>query len=139
VDRAVLDLFASGNRIYSGEIEMWARNLSCFYQAEHGRPLPGRCISTDPNDRRASTQDRLAGLLMTAADGAAPGALEEIPALLRRENLGAVAVHVDFLRPIDADGVLSGLTLALGPAAADTRDGGERVVLFVVQDPGGHR
>lgn len=127
--RAVLDLWAQPADRSSGEMEMWSRNLTCYYAGQHGRPTPEVCIGTGVRSPREIldawvTQRALAG------DHA-----EEIATTLADLGYGGVVVHADVYRPGDVTSLDDGLAAALGPAAADTADGGEHIVVFTVAEP----
>jgi hypothetical protein len=126
-DRAVLDLWAPAFDRSSGEVEMWSRALSCFYQAEHARPILEVCIGTSVDSPREVVNDWLTGALLRAdADDAA------IRTRLGRLGVGAIALHVDVFRPVDRLALVEALDRVFGDPAADTTDGGEHVSLWVV-------
>lgn len=138
-DRAVLDLWGMPFDRSRGEMEMWARNLSCFYQAGHHRPILEVCIGTRVNSPREAVDAWwTSGLFSSAAED-----VEEVRHRILVEHLatlgvGAVAVHADFYRPADVSRLLVLMERALGSPAAESLDGGERVVLFRVPErPGG--
>ncbi|MCB9742385.1 MAG: hypothetical protein H6741_06230 [Alphaproteobacteria bacterium] len=137
---AVLDLFAGrvgvsvlGQTESAGDAALWARNLSCYYQVSHQRPIPTRCISTDFSDPRTLLQDALFARLMDYAERVDTAAIGEVEPWLLARGVGAVALHVDFLRPQDRALLHEALSAALGPPTADTDDGGERLQLWVVR------
>lgn len=124
--KAVLDLWAQPADRSSGEMEMWARNLTCYYAGQHGRPTPEVCIGTGIRSPREVldawvTQRALAG------DKAV-----ETATTLADLGYGGVAVHEDLYRPVDAEALKVGLEAALGPAIAESSDGGEHVVIYGV-------
>lgn len=127
-DRAVLDLYApSLDRFSSAEVEMWARVLSCYYQGIHGRPIFEVCIGTAVDSPREVVAEWLAtGVLAPQPDFVA------MRTLLGQLGVGAVVVHADVFRVSDRAVILEGLTALLGEPVAETRDGGEHVVAFLV-------
>lgn len=124
----------------AGDAFLWQRSLTCYYQAYHGHPTPAQCIGTFLEDPRSALQDDVLGLAFAAADHSSEDAAERIPKLLRDAEVGALALHLEFLRPMDREVALEGLTLALGPPAAESVNGGEHIALFLVPaDPGANR
>lgn len=116
VGRAVLDLW--GRREDEGEgWEMWTRNLGCFYQATHRRPILEVCLGTSVESPREVVE---AWLLPRLGD---PAAWSQ----LGRLGVGAVVFHVDTWPAAEVDAVRR----ALGPAV-EGRDGGEHLLLYPV-------
>ncbi len=132
-DLPVLDTFGRSLDGTSGELEMWTRNLACYYQASHRRPILELCVRTERQSPREALDARLSHGLLSATGPDAAQQLDDLRLELERAGLGAVAVHADFYRPNDRQVLLAGLEDLLGEPLADTRDGGERVVLFLVQ------
>ncbi len=126
-DRAVLDLWARPLDRSSGEVEMWSRALTCYYQAFHARPVLEVCLGTDIDSPREIVDHWLGGQLLGPAPDLAAIA-DRIGAL----GVGAVVLHADVYRPGDRDLLVTALTATFGPVEADTQDGGERVLLWVV-------
>jgi hypothetical protein len=125
--RAVLDLWARPLDRSSGEAEMWARALTCYYQAFHARPVLEVCMGTNVDSPREAVDSWLGTrLLATQPDTAV------IAGYMGRLGVGAIVLHADVYRPADRDVLAAALTTTFGPAAADTRDGGEHVLLWVV-------
>jgi hypothetical protein len=139
-DLAVLDLYGRSLDGTDSELEMWTRSLGCYYQAQHGRPVLELCVDTEVDSPRERLEAQLGSLLLgpQASREAVSGAARE----LAHRGVGAVVLHHDFLRSADAQALHAGLTAMLGPAAASSTDGGERVSLFLVPDaqrpPGAH-
>lgn len=125
---AILDLFALTLDRSAGEVELWERNLGCFYQGHHRRPIMEVCIGTGVDSPR-----EIADRWLTAQLLASPPSGEPIALRLANLGVGAVALHRDFYRAADALAIETGLTSALGPNVGDTHDGGERVQLWRVQ------
>lgn len=121
LDRPLLDLYGRPVDRSGGELEMWARNLGCYYQARHRRPILEVCIGTAVQSPREHVQRYL---LRRLGD---PAAVQTLTAL----GLGAVAVHADTFRPGDLDWLASALAARLGEPA-ESADGGERLLLWVV-------
>jgi hypothetical protein len=137
---AVLDLYGRSLDGTDNELEMWARSLGCYYQAHHGRPVLELCVDTEVDSPRERLEAQLAALLLDPRTS--PAVLDQARREIAREGVGAVALHHDFLRPADAQALHAGLEAMLGPAAASSADGGERVALFLVagaQRPDGAR
>ena len=132
-DKTVLDLFGAAFDRSSGEVEMWARNLSCYYQATHGRPIFEVCIGTSIDSPRELVDRWLAMRLMQFQDegGAAVGP-QRVADRLAELDVGAVVLHGDFYRPNDRDAVEAGLRRVLGPPLGESWDGGEHVLVFAV-------
>ncbi|MCB9745164.1 MAG: hypothetical protein H6740_21425 [Alphaproteobacteria bacterium] len=135
----VLDTFASKINVAivretetAGDDFLWSRSLSCYYQTEHHRPTPAQCIGTMRDDPRYLLSDELFQRTLAYADRSRPDAIEGLSDWLMRNGIGAVAVHADFLRPVDREQVFEGLTAALGEPAAQSTNGGEWIVLYEV-------
>lgn len=127
--RAVLDLWAQPADRSSGEMEMWARNLTCYYAGQHGRPTPEVCIGTGVRSPREILDAWVTQRALAGDRG------EEIATTLADLGYGGVVVHADVYRPGDVASLDDALAAALGPAAADTTDGGEHIVVFTVPEP----
>ena len=123
---AVLDLYGRPADRSGGEMELWARALSCYYQTGHRRPILEVCLGTGVESPRELTDRWLARQLL-GGDVAATAA-GDLGAL----GVGAVAVHADFYRPGDLAALETALEQLLGPPVAESADGGERVVLYAV-------
>jgi len=132
----VLDCFGRSLDGSSGELEMWTRNLSCYYQAHHGRPILELCLRTEVESPREALDAALGHGLLDAAASDEPADLRPLRAALVDAGVGAVALHTDFYLPTDRQLMLAGLERLLGPPLADSSDGGERVVLFHVATGG---
>ncbi|MDP2309604.1 MAG: hypothetical protein Q8P18_26525 [Pseudomonadota bacterium] len=125
--RAVLDLWARPLDRSAGEVEAWSRALTCYYQAFHARPVLEVCLGTNIDSPREVVDRWLAArLLATSPD------VQNIAGVMGRLGVGAIALHADVYRPGDRDVLAGALDAAFGPAAADSRDGGEHVLLWVV-------
>lgn len=127
--RAVLDLYAPAGDYTRMELELWARALSCRYQAEHGRPILEVCIGTDVESPREVVTAWVSGHLL-----APQPEVDAIVATLGRLGVGAVALHADVYRPSDRVAMEAALTVALGQPAAESRDAGEHVLLWAVPE-----
>lgn len=125
--RAVLDLWALPSDRSQTEVELRARALSCYYQAHHERPILELCIGTQVDSPR-----EVAGWWFTQALFVDAPVVDTVRSRAEGLGLGAIAVHADLYRPADLAWLLKGLTDAFGAPAADTTDGGERVVLFAI-------
>jgi hypothetical protein len=126
-DRAVLDLWPRVLDPSAGEVEMWSRALSCFYQAHHARPVLEVCIGTSVESPREVVDRWLTAKLLRFSPD-----FDDLRARLGALGVGAVALHADLYRPNDRDALSAALQAAFGAAAADTLDGGEHVRLWVV-------
>jgi hypothetical protein len=124
-ERAVLDVYGETLDPSSGEMEMRSRILGCYYQGVHHRPIPEVCIGTGIRSPREGVSRWLMGALSAA--GADPKAIVKT---LGDAGIGAVALHLDTLRPADAEILKAGLGSVLGPPVAETKDGGERLQIF---------
>lgn len=128
-DRPVLDLFGRPVDHSGGEVEMWARNLGCYYQVHHRRPLLEVCIGTAVDSPREVAQR----FLFRRLDR--PDAYQRLAEL----GVGALAVHLDFFTAADGAYLEAALTRALGPPVASD-DGGERLLVYVLPaTPGADR
>ena len=128
--RPVLDCFGRSLDSTSGELEMWTRNLGCYYQAHHGRPILELCLRTEVVSPRESIDAGLGDALLSHRGADDPEMLEALRGWLAEEGVGSVALHADFYTPTDRALMISGLEHLLGPPIAESHDGGERVVLF---------
>lgn len=123
---AVLDLWAQPADRSSGEIEMWARNLTCYYSGLHGHPTPEVCIGTGVKSPREVLDSWLTGRLLSGeADGTVVTTLADM-------GFGGVAVHLDMYRPVDAAFLRESLATLFGAPISESLDGGEHVVVFGV-------
>lgn len=127
--RAVLDLYAPAWDRSSMELELWARALACYYQGQHGRPILEVCIGTQVDSPREVVGDWLAAALLVPEPDAVA-----ILDRLQRLGVGAVVLHADVYRESDAALLTGALGRVMGPPGADTRDGGEHVLLWVVPE-----
>ena len=121
-ERAVLDLYGESLDRSSGELEMRARALTCYYQAHHRRPVPEVCMGTGLSTPRESLQK----WLMNQASRGAP-----LSKTLQSVGIGAVVLHLDTLRASDALLLEQSLQTELGPPLR-SNDGGERLLLFAL-------
>lgn len=135
-DRAVLDLYGEAFDRSSGELEMWARNLACYHQAWHGRPIFEVCIGTSVESPR-ELAGRWVGMALLAAETAGDPdlALDRVRSRLQDLGVGAVALHPDFFRPSDARALARSLEALLGAPLAESRDGGEHLLVYGVAAP----
>lgn len=124
-DRAVLDIYGEALDPTSGELEMRARALSCYYQSLHHRPIPEVCIGTGIQSPREVLSRWLVREL-SRADQKSGSTLK----ILEETGIGSVALHLDTLRPADAKILENGLRSLLGPPVAETKDAGERLQIF---------
>ena len=122
---AVLDLWAEPADRSSGELEMWSRNLTCWYAGVHGHATPEVCIGTGVKSPREVLGAWLTHRLLA-------GNATNVPATLSAMGFSGVALHVDLFRPADADILQQALTSALGVPLATSTDGGETVVAYAV-------
>ena len=136
VGQPVLDCYGRSLDGTSGELEMWTRNLGCYYQAHHGRPILEFCVRTEVQSPREAWDAALGHALLNMAGRDDPAGMRALRSELVGAEIGAVALHADFYRPADRELMLAGLEGLLGPPLADSHDGGERVVLFHVATGG---
>ena len=132
--RAVLDLWAQPADGSSGEMEMWARNLTCYYAGQHQRPTPEVCIGTGVRSPREVLDAWLTQKVLAAADPATDTASRAAVKTLGDMGFGAVALHPDLYRPADAVLLQSAFSALFGPPVEST-DAGEHVVLYTVPAP----
>jgi hypothetical protein len=125
----VLDLYGRSLDGSSGELEMWTRNLACYYQSEHRRPILELCMRSEVDSPRESLDATLSHSILSSTN---EGTARELRAELERRGIGAVALHADFYEPLDLELMAAGLERSLGPASAESHDGGERVLLYEV-------
>ncbi len=115
-DGAVLDLYpeVGGDQ---EDIGFYQQNLSCWYQTAHRRPVLERCLNTDltRSPRRTVGKALHAALL---------GEGDPRP-ILADADVASLVIHLDLYQPHERAVVVDGLARALGPASAETRDGGE--------------
>ncbi len=130
--RAILDSYGRAMDGTSGELEMWTRNLGCYYQSQHRRPILELCVRTEVQSPREQLDAALGHGLLALETPADPEQLRSLRAQLEQRGVGAVALHADFYRPADRARMIAGLERLLGPPLADSRDGGERVLLYQV-------
>lgn len=113
---AVLDVYpqVGGEQ---DDVGFFQQNLACFYQTGHRRPILERCLNTDltKSPRRVAGRDLHAALFAGA---------DPLP-VLQALDVDSLVVHLDLYQPHERDVVVDGLVAALGPAANETRDGGE--------------
>ncbi len=128
----VLDCYGRALDGSSGELEMWTRNLSCYYQAHHQRPVLELCVRTEVQSPREALDAALGDGLLALADGDPRARPERLRSQLVEAGVGAVALHADFYAPTDRARMLAGLEQLLAPPLAETWEGGLRVVVFQV-------
>lgn len=119
--RAVLDIYGESLDASSGELEMRARALGCYYQSVHRRPIAEVCIGTGIQ----SPREKLSRFLMRGLGQNPEGTIHALEAV----GIGAIALHLDTLRPADALVLETGLSGVLG-TPAESQDGGEHLLLF---------
>lgn len=129
--KAVLDLWARPGDGSSGEFEMWARNLTCYYAAQHGRPTPEVCIGTGVRSPREVLDAFLTARLLATEAPATDTRCREAVQALADMGIGAVALHADLYRPADAAALRVALTALMG-APATSADGGEHLEVYTV-------
>lgn len=104
----------------------WNQRLSayaCFYQSRHGRPIADDCVAPSwSQNPRSWRQAALTETLL--AEGDALG-------LLRGWRFEAVALHADLFSAGDRARLESALS-ALDPHPAESRDGGERLLVYTL-------
>lgn len=123
---AILDLYGRPADRSGGEMELWARALSCYYQTGHHRPILEVCLGTGVESPRELADRWLVRQLLG-------GTVEETAAGdLGALGVGAVAVHVETYRPADLVALQEALVGLLGAPLATSEDGGETVVLYRV-------
>jgi hypothetical protein len=133
----VLDLFGFGPGPEGALRDwLWIRNITCYYQASHGRPIPELCLGTrvqSPRMRLAAWLEPRLKEVGRAGEAGDPTLGDTTRARLVGLGIGAIALHADYLNADTLGMEAGGLERLLGPPVADTRDGGERVLLFEVQ------
>ena len=132
-DLAVLDMYGHSLDGTDNELEMWTRSLSCFYQAHHHRPLMELCVDTEINSPREPMDAILSSVLFEHSGNPSNQPLELARLDLVGRGVGSVVLHSDFYWPSDDAVLRDGLHRMLGPAVVETTDGGERVVLYLVE------
>lgn len=127
---AVLDLWPRAADRSSGELELWARALGCYYQAFHRRPTLEVCLGTSVDSPRERVDRWLTKGLLRGDTGLVEG--------LQALGIGAVVLHAGLYRAGDREALAAALTERLGEATRST-DGGESVwawsVPIVAGDP----
>ncbi|MCK6525565.1 hypothetical protein L6R49_29525 [Myxococcota bacterium] len=107
----------------------WNQRLSafaCFYQSRHGRPIADDCVAPSwSQNPRAAKQAALTEALLAGGDGLT---------LLRAWGFEAVAFHPDLFSPGDR-ARLSAALGALDAKPAESRDGGEHIIVYRVPTP----
>jgi len=135
--RAVLDLMPAFHG-QSADLEWTWNNLSCAYQLSHHRPVTSTCLGTTRyGGPRVVIGGWLMSALLTAPPEGEPRDAGALAATLGELGIGAVALHADLFTRTDRDALIAGLREALGPPAADSRDGGEHLLLFTVPELAG--
>lgn len=124
--RAILDLFGRSVH-HSGELEMWAQNLACYYQAFHQRPILDVCLGTMITSPRHVVDHWLTRSVMTEP-------MEGVGRQLGELGIGTVALHADWYRPVDLLALQKGLRTSLGEPVAESYDGGEHLLVWVVEE-----
>jgi hypothetical protein len=124
-DRAVLDVFGEALDPSSGELEMRARALGCYYQSVHRRPILEVCMGTAIESPREQLNRWLMRHLSEKDSDR-----QNIKKVLEEAGVGAVAIHTDTLRAADAKILSEGLEEMLGAPVSETKDGGERLQIF---------
>jgi len=113
------------------ELALYFNNLTCAYQLDHRRPLLNVCLGTT---LREGPRWEVGTWLMDAAlTGPGPEVAQRLAAL----GVGAVAWHPGLFPGGVREELGRGLEVALGAPAAETTDGGERVLLFAVPGAAG--
>jgi hypothetical protein len=128
--RAILDLLPRFHHNVD-DLELAQNNLTCAYQPFHGRPLLNVCLGTTV---RSGPRWVVSSWLTSHVLSEEPP--QEVPAVLARLGIGAVMFHPDLFTIEDRIDVRRGLDESLGPAAAETTDGGEYVVMYTVPEAG---
>jgi hypothetical protein len=128
-DRPVLEVYGEVLDPSSGEMEMRVRALGCYDQTLHGKPIPEVCIGTALQSPR-EIMDRWLMRQLSEKD-VDPAA---VVGVLEKGGVGAVALHLDTLRPSDAKFLFDRLEGALGPPLSESKDAGERLQIFSLSD-----
>ncbi len=123
--RAVLDLWAQPADRSSGDMEMWSRNLTCYYAGQHGRATPEVCIGTGVRSPREVLDAWLTQRLLS-------GDVKNTAQILADVGIGAVVIHLDLYRTADATALREALEATFGATAAESTDAGEHVAVYVV-------
>ncbi len=107
-------------------------NLSCYYQTGHGAQLPHDCLTVRASE--SPFRDQVEGLLPAMLRDDPPRAL----AVLAGRGVTHVALHLDAFSPSGQDRLRSRLSQWWGAPLAESRDGGEVVVLYRVRQARRH-
>ncbi|MDP2313233.1 MAG: hypothetical protein Q8P41_10035 [Pseudomonadota bacterium] len=114
------------------DLDVFVGNLTCSYQVAHARPLLHDCLTTT---LRSSPAHTLMPWLMDRA--LAPEAsAAEVRARFDELGIGAVALHPGLYAADDRAELVAGLRRLLGEPTAESRDGGEHVVVWALAAPG---
>ncbi len=132
----ILDLYGRALDGTSGELEMWTRNLGCYYQAHHGRPILEVCVRTEIESPREALDAAIGHGLLSLGSEPTAEQLRPLRSLLETSGVRAVALHADFYTPTDGERMAAGLEALLGPPLASSLDGGERLVVYHVATGG---
>ena len=127
-DRAVLDLFPEGAG-QPVEYTLYQVDLSCAWAAQHRRPIAQVCLETNPS--RDDPRIRLSAWLhhRLLQEERSP---EQTRRVLSELGFGAIAVRPSHYLANDRHQVLAGLEEAFGPPIAESRDGGEHLLIYEV-------
>ena len=125
-DAAVLDLMGEVLGSARAEMAMRRRILGCFYQTQHQRPVLDVCIGTSGDSPREIVSSWLMPNLFL------PKEPNQISYRLAKLGIGAVVLHLDTFRTVDALALSQGLQVVLSAPAAHSEDGGARIELYLV-------
>ena len=131
-DRAVLDFFAAPP--FDGYENQWYfERTTCYYQSVHRRAVLQPCIQTYFDNPRRRVSSRLFDVILARkASSFSAQEAQWIRDLMASMGVGAVAVHLDLIPNEFHDDLLEGFRALFGPARARSSDGGEHIVLFVI-------
>ena len=112
----ILDLFGLPSPRGVEDADVRARALACLGQVSHGRPIPGTCIQTDPDDGRARWEAIVVGAALQ--DDGKP--VTELGRRLQEEaGVGGVMAHLGWLSNDDQETLKVGLTRLFGAPVAE--------------------
>jgi hypothetical protein len=112
----ILDLYGQQSPRGVEDADVRARALSCLGQVTHGRPIPGTCIQTDPDDGRAAAELRVVAAALRADGGPVTGLVRE---LQQQAGIGGVMAHLGWLSQDDRDALKAGLARLFGAPVAE--------------------
>jgi hypothetical protein len=128
-ERAVLDLFPTFGT-FKADLSLFTNNLTCAYQADHGRVIANQCLGTTLGVGPRAVLGKWMGDRLMAEQG-----MDKVVLGLSEMGFGAVVVHPDTFSRAVRKTIITEMGQAFGAPIATTRDGGEYLVMYEVPLP----